>query len=97
MKVQQIETSKGKTWEVDGYLINGGQKVRVKKYEEVREIYIKISMPRLPEYVYERIYTVKNVEKNMDSMDIYRDFIISNDEDGYKFFPFELEHYEDNK
>lgn len=31
MKVQQIETSKGKTWEVDGYLINGGQKVRVKK------------------------------------------------------------------
>ena len=67
-----------------------GQKVRVKKYEEVREIYIKISMPSLPEHVYERIYTVKNVEKNRNSMDIYRDLIISNDEDGYKFFPFEF-------
>ena len=74
-----------------------GQKVRVKKYEEVREIYIKISMPILPEHVYERIYTVKNIEKNRNSMDIYRDLIISNDEDGYTFFPFELEHYEDNK
>ena len=74
-----------------------GQKVRVKKYEEVREIYIKISMPSLPEHVYERIYTVKNIEKNRNSMDIYRDLIISTNEDGYKFFPFELEHYEDNK
>ena len=74
-----------------------GQTVRVRKYEEVREIYIKISRPSLPIHVYERIYTVKNVEKNRNSMDIYRDLIISNDEDGYKFFPFELEHYEDNK
>lgn len=31
MKVQQIETSKGKTWQVDGYLISDSQQIRVKK------------------------------------------------------------------
>ncbi|MBZ6014712.1 site-specific integrase [Leuconostoc gelidum subsp. gelidum] len=31
MKVQQIETAKGKTWLVDGYLINNSQQIRVKK------------------------------------------------------------------
>lgn len=31
MKVQQINTKNGKTWQVDGYLINDNQQVRVKK------------------------------------------------------------------
>lgn len=31
MKFQQVDTPKGKVWEVNGYLINGSQKVRVKK------------------------------------------------------------------
>lgn len=31
MKVQQIETSKGRTWQVDGYLISDSQQIRVKK------------------------------------------------------------------
>ena len=67
-----------------------GQKVRVKKYEEVREIYIKISMPSLPEHVYERIYTVKNIEKIEHPMDDYRLVIISIKENGYEFYPFEF-------
>ncbi|MGB2525177.1 tyrosine-type recombinase/integrase [Leuconostoc suionicum] len=31
MKLQQVDTPKGKVWEVNGYLINKSQKVRVKK------------------------------------------------------------------
>jgi Site-specific recombinase XerD len=31
MKVQQIETPKGKTWQIDGYLISNSQQIRVKK------------------------------------------------------------------
>lgn len=31
MKVQQIETPKGKTWQIDGYLISDSQQIRVKK------------------------------------------------------------------
>ncbi|MGL5887727.1 MAG: tyrosine-type recombinase/integrase [Leuconostoc suionicum] len=31
MKVQQIETPRGKTWQIDGYLISDSQQIRVKK------------------------------------------------------------------
>ena len=31
MKLQQVDTPKGKVWEVNGYLINKSQKIRVKK------------------------------------------------------------------
>ncbi|MGL4688636.1 MAG: N-terminal phage integrase SAM-like domain-containing protein, partial [Leuconostoc mesenteroides] len=31
MKLQQVDTPKGKVWEVNGYLISNNQKVRVKK------------------------------------------------------------------
>lgn len=31
MKLQQVNTPKGKVWEVNGYLMNDDQKVRVKK------------------------------------------------------------------
>lgn len=31
MKIQQIDTPKGKVWEVNGYLIYNDEKVRVKK------------------------------------------------------------------
>ncbi len=67
-----------------------GQKVRVKKYEEVREIYDKISISSLPKDIYGNIYTIKDVKKIEHPMDDYRLVIISIKENGYEFYPFEF-------
>ena len=40
-----------------------GQIVRVRKYEEIREIYDKVSMSSLPKHIYGNIYTIKDIKK----------------------------------
>ena len=73
-----------------------GDNIRIKYLKDLECLYQKINMSQISSRLYGSVHRIKSIEY-METLDQYRRCRIQLSDISQTVYPFELEHYEDNK